>query len=71
MQKGKRINRLYQIGNLPNYGLRCRNAVFKSMAWDSAAWTGAMVSLKLGGRAGIPLVEEYGQNDFSDGPELS
>jgi len=27
---------------------------------DFAAWAGAMVSLELGGRAGIPTVEDYG-----------
>jgi len=27
---------------------------------DFAAWAGAMVSLELGGRAGIPIAEDYG-----------
>jgi sugar/nucleoside kinase (ribokinase family) len=29
--------------------------------FDFAAWTGAMVSLRIGGRAGIPTLEDWNQ----------
>ena len=45
------------------YGLLAGWEIEKSL--DFAAWTGAMVSLELGGRAGIPSVAEYDQNGFS------
>lgn len=40
------------------YGLLKGWGVEKSL--DFAAWAGAMASLELGGRAGIPLAEDYG-----------
>lgn len=42
------------------YGLLENWSVGKSL--DFAAWTAAKVSLKIGGRAGIPMLEDWNQN---------
>ena len=44
------------------YGLLQGWKIEKSL--DFAAWAAAMVSLKLGGRAGIPPVESYASPPF-------
>jgi ribokinase len=46
------------------YGLIQRWDVDKSL--DFAAWAAAMVSLKLGGRTGVPTLEEMRENDWID-----
>jgi sugar/nucleoside kinase (ribokinase family) len=48
-----------------SYGLVQGWDVDKSL--DFAAWAAAKVSLKLGGRAGIPTLEEIRNRDCADG----